>query len=109
MAYSEALEQRIKDHIGDHPAVVDKKMFGGVAFLLQHNMAVGVHKEDLMVRVGPDRHDDSLAQPGVVVFDISGRPMKGWILVQADAIADDDALSNWIEQGMDFAGSLPPK
>ena len=75
MAYSEDLERRINDHVGDHPAVDAKKMFGGVAYLFQGNMAVGVHKDSLMVRVGPDAFDEAMEKPGVSVFDITGRPM----------------------------------
>ena len=84
-------------------------MFGGIAFMLSGNMAVGVNKDDLMVRIDPDDHDEALAQPGVRVFDMTGRPMKGWILVAPEATEDDTDLQRWVEAGLDFAGSLPPK
>lgn len=110
MAYDETLEQRIEDHIGDHPAIVSKKMFGGVGYMLQGNMAVGIHKDGLMVRVAPDDHERVLTEPGTSEFGMTGkRPMRGWIVVDAETIADDDALGRWIEQGMEFAASLPPK
>ena len=84
-------------------------MFGGVAYLLEGNMAVGIHKDSLMVRVGPDGHEEALSQPGVSVFDITGRPMKGWILVDAENVADEESLGTWIDRGLDFAATLPPK
>ena len=109
MAYSEELERRIHDHIGDHPAVSDRKMFGGVAFMLQGNMAVGIHKDGLMVRLSPDEHESALAEPGAREFDMTGRPMRGWLVIDAETIADDATLGAWIDRGMDFAASLPPK
>ena len=84
-------------------------MFGGVAFMLEGNMAVGVHKDSLMVRVGPDAHHETLAETGVSVFDITGRPMKGWLLVDSDSIANDSILGGWIDKRIAFAASLPPK
>nr|WP_252981284.1 TfoX/Sxy family protein [Streptomyces chartreusis] len=84
-------------------------MFGGIAFLVHGNMAVGVSGDDLMVRVGPDGTDAALARPGTRIFDMTGRPMKGWILVAGDALTEDDVLGSWIEEGRTFAAGLPPK
>ena len=109
MAYDESLAGRIRSHIGDHPAVTEKKMFGGVAYMLQGNMAVGIHKDSLMVRVPSEDHDSILGEPGVSDFDLTGKKMRGWVLVGAEAIADEASLEGWINRGMDFAGSLPPK
>ena len=81
MAYDEGLAQRIRERLGAEPGVTEKRMFGGIAFLLHGNMAVGVSGDDLMVRVGPDRTDAALARPGTRLFDMTGRPMRGWILV----------------------------
>jgi len=108
MAYDEALAHRILDIIGDE-MVDTKKMFGGLAVLLDGNMAVGVSGDEVMVRVGADGFDAALAHPGVRPFDMSGKRMNGWVLVGGDAIAEDDGLAHWVDVGMSYAGSLPAK
>jgi TfoX/Sxy family transcriptional regulator of competence genes len=109
MAYDEGLTQRIEDVLGDRPDLVAKKMFGGVGFMLRGNMACGVNKDNLIVRVGPERYEQALSQPHVKEFDITGRPMKGWISVEPAGYEADDDLNRWLQQGIDFALSLPPK
>ena len=109
MAYDEALAQRVREILGDNPEISERKMFGGIAFMLSGNMAVGVRQEDLMVRVDPMNHEQALAQPGIRPADMGSRPMKGWILVGPEVTAEDSGLREWIDQGLDFAGSLPPK
>ncbi len=109
MAYDEALADRVREKLSENPEIRERKMFGGIAFMLSGNMAVGVSKDDLMVRIDPDDQDEALAEPGVRVFDMTGRSMKGWILVAPEAIDEDSGLQRWIETGLDFAGSLPPK
>ena len=109
MAYSEELAQRIRDEIGEHPALEEKQMFGGIAFMVQGNMSVGVSGDDLMVRVGKENHDEAMAQPHVRIFDLSSRPMTGWILVDPEGTASDDDLARWIDTGVGYAESLPPK
>jgi TfoX/Sxy family transcriptional regulator of competence genes len=110
MAYDEGLAQRIRTLLDSRSDVEDKRMFGGIAFLISGNMACGVSGEDLMVRV--DREDsDALieSEPGARRFDMTGRPMKGWLLVAPDATADDGDLERWVRRGEEFAASLPPK
>ena len=109
MAYSEDLAQRIRDEIGDHPALVEKQMFGGIAFMVQGNMSVGVAGDDLMVRVGKENHDEAMAKPHVRIFDLSGRSMTGWVLVDPAGTASDADLAKWIDTGVGYAESLPPK
>ncbi len=109
MAYDEGLAQRIGDMLGEQPGLVEKKMFGGVGFLLHGNMACGVHKDALIVRVGPERYDEALKRPHTRPFDMTGRPMKGWVMLAADGYEADDDLSSWVQQGIEFALSLPPK
>jgi TfoX/Sxy family transcriptional regulator of competence genes len=109
MTYDEGLAQRIRERLGSDPHVTEKHMFGGVAFLHRGNMAVGVTGDDLMVRVGPDATDTALARPGTRLFDMTGRPMRGWILVAGTAVGEDEALGAWLEQGRAFAASLPAK
>jgi TfoX/Sxy family transcriptional regulator of competence genes len=109
MAYDEGLAERIRDHLADHPGITEKRMFGGLAFLHHGNMAVGVTGDDLMVRVGPDATTSALARPGTRLFDMTGRPMRGWIVVAGSALSEDEVLGEWIDEGHAFAASLPPK
>jgi TfoX/Sxy family transcriptional regulator of competence genes len=109
VAFDEALAARVREALAENADISELQMFGGIAFLLSGNMAVGVSKEDLMVRIDPDDQEEALAHDGVRPFDMTGRPMKGWILVAPEATAEDSDLAQWITQGLDFAGSLPPK
>ena len=109
MAFDEGLAERIREHVEGHTDVVEKRMFGGLAFVYRGNMAVGVHKDGLMVRIAPEDHETALAMPDVRQFDMTGRPMKGWIVVVGEALGDDAVLAEWVERGMTHAGSLPPK
>ena len=85
-------------------------MFGGLAFLLDGNMAVGItNTSELMVRVGPNGEDEALTDPHARRFDMTGRPMKGWILVEGAGIENEAELNAWVRQGVEFARSLPAK
>ena len=108
MAYNVKLAERIRAELGDVP-FVKKKMFGGVGFLLHGNMAVGVYKEDLIVRLNPARQDKLLKKAGVKLFDITGRPMKGWLMVEPEGCRTAKQLSAWVKEGVEFALTLPPK
>ena len=109
MAYDEGLAGRIRDVLDQQPGLVEKKMFGGMAFLVHGNMACGVHKDMLMVRVGPDRYDEMMQIPETRPFDLTGRPMKGWLLVEPEGMDNKSTLKDWLKQGVDFALTLPPK
>lgn len=109
MAYDEGLAQRIRETLAGRQDVVEKKMFGGLAFMVGGNMSVGVVDDELMVRVGKDGHDDALAQPHARPMDFTGKPMKGFVYVSAQGIAEDDDLAGWVERGVAFAASLPAK
>lgn len=109
MAYDEGLEQRIREQLEEMPRAIGKKMFGGICFMVQGNMACGVHKNNLIVRVGPEQYENALAQSHTRIFDITGKPMKGWVIVTPDGIQSDFDLKRWVEHGVDFALSLPPK
>lgn len=109
MAYDEALAQRIRSRIGEHPGLSERKMFGGIVFMIGGNMAVGVNDSDLMVRVGKDGHTEAVARPGARVMDFTNRPMKGWVWVAPAGFSDDERLSEWIAQGVAFAEGLPAK
>lgn len=109
MAYDESLAQRIRDTLADLPGLVEKKMFGGVGFMVQGHMVCGVNGDDLMVRVGPAQYEKALGIPYVKEFDLTGRPMTGWVAVSPGGTEADRELERWIQQGVDFARSLPPK
>ncbi|MEU6283361.1 TfoX/Sxy family protein [Streptomyces sp. NPDC047028] len=109
MAYDEGLAQRVRERLGTDPGVTERKMFGGIAFLCHGNMAVGVTGDDLLVRVGPDATDAALGRPGVRLFDMTGRPMRGWVVVAGESVAEDVRLDAWIDEGRAFAASLPAK
>jgi TfoX/Sxy family transcriptional regulator of competence genes len=109
MAYDETLARRIRRSIGDRDGIVEKKMFGGLGFLLHGNMSCGIHGDELIVRIDPSATEGALAEPGTRVFDITGRPMKGWLLVGGTVLLQDDVLADWVQRSLDFAASLPPK
>jgi len=109
MAYDEALAQRVRAALNDAPGLSEKKMFGGIGFLLHGNMACGVNGTNLIVRINPEHSEEAVTQPFVRPFDMTGRPMKGWILVDSEGVQSEDDLKDWIEQGVIFAQSLPSK
>ncbi len=109
MAYDEKLAERMRKHLEGQGGVVEKHMFGGVAFLLNGNMCCGVHKQALIVRLAPGDTDAALNKPHTRVFDLTGRPMKGWVLVEAKGVKTAAGLKKWMEQGVAYAGSLPAK
>jgi TfoX/Sxy family transcriptional regulator of competence genes len=109
MAYDEGLAQRVREKLSELPGYVERKMFGGVGFMLRGNMACGVNGADLIVRVGPEGYRDALAEPHTGPFDMTGRPMKGWVVVTAAGYEADEDLRAWVERGVEFALSLPAK
>jgi TfoX-like protein len=109
MAFSEDLAARIRRQLGKRAGVVEKRIFGGLAFLVNGNMACGVHGQELIVRLDPLDTDRALQQKHTHIFDLSGRPMKGWILVRPAGLTRTDALAKWIKTGVTYAGSLPVK
>ena len=100
MAFDEDLVARIRDNLARMNHVEEKRMFGGVGFLLNGNMLVGVWKDSLIARIGPDAYDDALLESHVREFDITGRPMTGWVMVGAEGVEDDEPLKDWIEQAL---------
>lgn len=109
MAYNETLAEKVKEILKEEPGFRMKKMFGGVCFLLRGNMACGVLNDDLIVRVGPDNYEKYLELPGIKKFDITGKPMKGWVMVPYDEKTGLKVLASWVERGVAFAQGLPPK
>ena len=109
MAYDEGLAERIRSVLEGRPRVTEKKMFGGVGFLLSGNMLVGVWQDSLIVRLGPQGADEALAQPHVREFDITGRAMKGWVMVEPDGMEIDGQLADWVQRAIAFVSTLPMK
>ena len=109
MAFSEELAGRIRQGLARRKGIEAKKMFGGIGFLLHGNLLVGVWKDSLIVRLGDDQGEEALKEPHVSEFNITGRSMKGWVLVQPGSIQDDEQLKDWIGRAVKFVGKLPKK
>ena len=108
MAYDTELVGRIRQILVEQPDVVEKKMFGGLSFMVQGNLACGV-AGTLVVRIGPDRYTEALLEPHTREMDFTGRPMKGWIYVDKPGYTADADLEKWVGLGLDYALALPPK
>jgi TfoX/Sxy family transcriptional regulator of competence genes len=109
MAFDESLAARIRDALARRKNVDERKMFGGIGFLLNGNLLVGVWKESLVVRLGEEEGQEALKEPHVKEFDITGRAMKGWVLVEPEGVEDDKQLKGWIERATKFVRKLPAK
>lgn len=109
MAYDEGLAERIRSVLDDRGDVSERRMFGGLAFLIRGNMSVGIVKNDLMVRVGAETHDEWVREQHARAMDFTGRPMKGFVYVSPHGFESDEDLQRWVERGVAFATSLPPK
>jgi TfoX-like protein len=109
MAFDEKLAGSVRKQLGGRAGLTEKKMFGGLAFLINGNMSVGIHGGELIVRIAPETTDAALKEPGARLFDITGRPMRGWLLVGGPGIKDSKSLAKWVGRGVEYAASLPKK
>ena len=109
MAFDEKLAERVRRQLGERNGLSEKKMFGGLAFLLHGNMSCGIHGNELIVRIDPETTEAALAERGTRIFDITGRPMKGWLLVGGPGLKNETELAKWVHRGLDYAASLPKK
>lgn len=110
MAYDEDVAYRVREALADADVdPVERKMFGGLAFMVRGHMTVGIIGDELMVRVGKDGHEDAIAQPHAREMDFTGKPMTGMVYVGSPGFAEDADLRSWVRRGLDFTGSLPPK
>ncbi len=109
MAYDETVAQRLREAFKNHSGVTERRMFGGLTFLLNGHMCCGVVQGEVMVRVGPDAYQQALAQPGARKMDFTGRPMKGLVYVASEGFESDQSLRDWVERGTSYALSLPAK
>lgn len=110
MAYDETLAERIRTHLQDYPGLSEKKMFGGLAFLINGHMAVAASGQGgLMVRVEPARTDQLVATSAAHILEMRGRLMPGWLRLSASDVQSDPELAKWVHTGATYASSLPPK
>jgi len=109
MAYDEGLAQRIRELVERDGTLTERRMFGGLCFLLDGNMCFGIVGSELMVRVGRDAYEDALAVPHAREMDFTGRSMRGFVYVAEDGLGEDGDLRAWLGRGLAHAASLPPK
>lgn len=109
MAFDETLAERIRDCLARRKNVEEKKMFGSICFFFNGNALAGVWKDRLIARLGPDEGEAALLEPHVKEFDITGKPMKNWVLVKPEGVEGDDTLKSWVERAMKFVRTLPKK
>jgi hypothetical protein len=109
MAYDESLAARVRTVLPDRPDLSEKKMFGGLCFLLGGNMCCGITGDQLMLRIGAEAYESALSRPHAREMDFTGRAMKGMVYVDADGISTEEDLADWVGIAVGFAGSLPPK
>jgi TfoX/Sxy family transcriptional regulator of competence genes len=109
MAFNEALAERIRRRLRRRKNVDERKMFGGIVFLLNGNMLVGVWKDSLIGRLGQDQQEEALRELHVQKFDITGKPMRNWVLIEPEGVEADGDLKDWIERAVKFVRALPKK
>jgi hypothetical protein len=109
MPFDDVLASRIRELVGGDPLMSERKMFGGLCFMTSGNMCFGVVADDLMVRVGPDKWKDSLSKPFTREMDFTGRSMRGMVYVSPEGLGEEANLRRWLQVGLDYASSLPPK
>ncbi len=109
MAYENELAERVRAALGARQGLTERKMFGGIAWMLHGNMACGVLGHEVIVRLSVEETARALAEPDTRPFDTTGRPMRGFVVVGGESIAQDGDLRAWVDAGADYASSLPSK
>lgn len=109
MPYSRQLADRVRQALGKQRGLAEKRMFGGVCFLLRGNMLAGIWEQSLIVRLGLDEAAKALEEPNVREFDVTGRPMRGWVIVDPDGLERDEQLAAWLARAQEFVETLPAK
>lgn len=109
MPYDAGLAQRVREILEEEPEFDEKKMFGGICFLLFGNMVCGIIRDDLIVRVGAANYNEALKMPHTKKFDLTGKALKGWVMVISEALDSDEELSDWVQKAVNFVRTLPPK
>ena len=109
MAFNQKLAQRVREILQDQKGVTERKMFGGLAFMVKGNMCCGVEKDQLMLRVGPEKYEVLLTNKYAKVMDFTGRPLKGFLYIVPEGIKTKPTLTKWIHEALDFVQTLPRK
>jgi TfoX/Sxy family transcriptional regulator of competence genes len=109
MPYDMGLAQRVREILEDEPGFDEKKMFGGICFLLFGNMVCGIIRDDLIVRVGTANYNAALKMPHTKKFDLTGKALTGWVMVLSTALDSDEELSDWVHKAVEFVRTLLPK
>jgi hypothetical protein len=107
MPFDEDLARRLREKLGGRAGVTERAMFGGKVFFVDGNLCVGVVRDQLVARVGPERLADAVARPGTRPFDLTGQPMSGWVLVGPAGCPDDGALAGWVAEALEYVRTLP--
>jgi len=109
MPYDEGLAQRVREILEEEPEFGEKKMFGGICFLLFGNMVCGIIRDDLIVRIGATNYNAALKMPLTKKFDLTGKALTGWVMVLSTALDSDEELNDWVQKAVTFVRTLPPK
>ncbi len=109
MTYNQGLARKMRELLKPQRGVVEKPMFGGIGFMVRGNLACGVHKDELIVRLSDQDFRAALEKPHVRIFNLTGRPMKGWLMISSGGYTSTKSLKGWIDKALDHARSLPPK
>jgi hypothetical protein len=109
VVYDRGLAERIRDLVGADALLAERTMFGGLCFLSQGNMCFGILGDELLIRVGRAAYDEALGRPHAREMDLTGRAMRGMVLVEPDGFTEDEDLQAWLDRGLAFSDSLPPK
>ncbi|CAN5119709.1 hypothetical protein BH11PLA2_BH11PLA2_16800 [soil metagenome] len=109
MPFNQALAARIRTAIGRKKGINETKMFGGVGFLLNGNVLVGVWKDSMIVQLGPKAGEDALLERHVRVFDITGKAVKGWVIVELEGVGLDEEVKGWVQKAVKFVGKMETK
>jgi TfoX/Sxy family transcriptional regulator of competence genes len=109
MTINNALADQVRNWIGNRKGFVEKRMFGGLGFMLNGNMCACIWKEFLIARIGAESYAEALTEPGVKEFDVTGRPMKGWVMIDADVLETRSRLDAWLDKATEFVKTLPKK
>jgi TfoX/Sxy family transcriptional regulator of competence genes len=109
MPYDKGLAQRVREILEEEPGFDEKKMFGGICFLLFGNMVCGIIRDDLIVRVGAANYNAALKMPHTKKFDLTGKALTGWVMVLSTVLDSDKVLNDWVQKAVKFVRTLPPK
>ena len=109
MSYDEGLAERVREILEEEPGFAEKKMFGGICFLLFGNMVCGVVKDDVIIRVGAEKYEEAMKLPHTRKFDVTGRTLRGWVMILARGLDSDEELAEWVQKAVVFVRTLQAK